>query len=274
MWPTLQTVASLGGSGSVDEIEKGVAGLTHANEDQQAVLHLNGPETEINYRAAWCRTYLKGVGYLDNSARGIWSITPAGRNATEGDMRSVETRYKARRKAAKSATTGLPEPAKDDAPEDDEPTWRDVLLSHLLALPPDRFEHLAKRLLREAGFTRVEVTGGSGDGGIDGTGIYRPTLVSFPVFFQCKRYKGSVGPGLVRDFRGAMAGRGAQGILITTGTFSSDARAEASRAGAPLVDLIDGEGLCDLLKQYQLGVQTTKRVVEDVGIVPSFFEEI
>jgi restriction system protein len=144
----------------------------------------------------------------------------------------------------------------------------------LLALTPERFEHLSKRLLREAGFTQVEVTGRSGDEGIDGTGIYRPTLVSFPVFFQCKRYKGSVGASKVRDFRGAMAGRGDQGILITTGTFIAEARAESSRPGAPLVDLIDGEALCDLLKQYQLGVLTTERTVEDVRVLPDFFAQV
>ena len=48
----------------------------------------------------------------------------------------------------------------------------------------------------------VTVTGKSGDGGIDGAGTYRLSLVSFPVYFQCKRYKGTVTPGVVRDFRG------------------------------------------------------------------------
>ena len=81
---------------------------------------------------------------------------------------------------------------------------------------PDAFERLARRLLREADFDSVKVTGQSGDGGIDGHGVYRLGLMSFPVFFQCKRYRGSVGAGAVRDFRGAMAGRGDKGLLITT----------------------------------------------------------
>ncbi len=64
-------------------------------------------------------------------------------------------------------------------------------------MAPAVFERLARPLLREADFDSVNVTGQSGDGGIDGLGVYRLGLVSFPVFFQCKRYRGSVGPSLV-----------------------------------------------------------------------------
>jgi restriction system protein len=116
------------------------------------------------------------------------------------------------------------------------------------------------------------VTGKSGDGGIDGTGVYRLSLVSFPVYWQCKRYKGSVGSGVVRDFRGAMVGRGDKGLLITTGTFTGDAKAEATREGAPPIDLIDGERLAQLLKEYELGVKVHLRTVEEVTVDPSFFE--
>jgi restriction system protein len=139
---------------------------------------------------------------------------------------------------------------------------------------PDAFEGLAQRLLREADFDSVNVTGKSGDGGIDGLGVYRLGLMSFPVFFQCKRYQGSVGSGAVRDFRGAMAGRGDKGLLITTGSFTADAKKEAAREGAPPIDLIDGDRLCKLLKQYELGVRTVTRTVEDVSIDPAFFGEI
>ena len=140
--------------------------------------------------------------------------------------------------------------------------------------PSPAFERLARRLLREADFDSVTVTGQSDDGGIDGVGVYRLGLVSFPVFFQCKRYRGSVAPSAVRDFRGAMAGRGDKGLLITTGSFTAEAKKEATRDGAPPVDLIDGDRLCDLLKKYDLGVRTTTRTVEDVSINPAFFGEI
>jgi hypothetical protein len=133
---------------------------------------------------------------------------------------------------------------------------------------------LSESPLREADFDSVNVTGRSGDGGIDGLGVYRLGLVSFPVFFQCKRYRGSVSPSAVRDFRGAMAGRGDKGLLITTGTFTADAKKEATRDGAPPIDLIDGDRLCDLLKRYDLGVHTTTRTVEDVTIDSTFFADM
>jgi restriction system protein len=102
----------------------------------------------------------------------------------------------------------------------------------------------------------------------------RHRLVSFPVFFQCKRYKGSVGAGAVRDFRGAMSGRGDKGLLITTGSFTPEAKQEATRDGAPPIDLIDGERLCDLLREHKLGVRTTVRQVEDIEVAPEFFSEL
>ena len=134
--------------------------------------------------------------------------------------------------------------------------WQTTLLQRLLEMSPAAFERLTQRLLREAGFREVEVLGRSGDGGLDGVGVYRLSLVSFPIYFQCKRYSGSVPSSAVRDFRGAMAGRGEKGLLVTTGTFTRGARDEASRDGAPPVQLIDGEDLCDLLQEYRLGVAT------------------
>ena len=133
------------------------------------------------------------------------------------------------------------------------------------AMDPIAFERLAMRLLREAGFRNVEVTERSGDGGIDGTGVYRMSLVSFPTYFQCKRYKGSVSAGTVRDFRGAMTGRGEKGLVITTGTFTSSARDEATRDGAPPIDLVEGD---------ELGVKVETRTVEDDHVEAEFFDTI
>ncbi len=71
-----------------------------------------------------------------------------------------------------------------------------------------------------------------------------------------------------------MAGRGDKGLLITTGSFSKEARREATRDGAHPIELIDGELLCDLLKQYELGVDTVPRVEEEVTVRRGFFEDI
>jgi restriction system protein len=150
--------------------------------------------------------------------------------------------------------------------------WKDELLDVVRALTPAAFERLAQRLLREAGFLKVEVTGRSGDGGIDGIGLLRVNLLSFQVLFQCKRYQGSVGASAIRDFRGAMVGRSDKGLLITTGTFTPDAKREATRDGAPAIDLIDGDQLCDLLKQLKLGVRT--EMVEKMTVEPVWFDSL
>jgi len=148
--------------------------------------------------------------------------------------------------------------------------WKQQVFDALLAMSPDAFERLSQRLLRECGFTQVEVTGRSGDGGIDGTGVLRlGGLINFQVVFQCKRYLGTVSSGTIRDFRGAMIGRADKGLINSTGTFSRDARAEAVRDGAPAIDLVDGQELADLLKKYELGVQTI--MVEKVEVTAAWF---
>jgi restriction system protein len=139
-------------------------------------------------------------------------------------------------------------------------------------MQPSAFERLAQRLLRESGFVKVEVTGRSGDGGIDGVGVLRLKLLSFITLFQCKRYTGTVGAGAVRDFRGAMVGRSDKGLIITTGTFSADARREATRDGAPAIELIDGDELCNLLRELKLGLST--EVVEHVIVDLAWFSQL
>jgi restriction system protein len=124
--------------------------------------------------------------------------------------------------------------------------------------------------LRESGFTHVDVTGRTGDGGIDGSGTLQLNpLVSFKVLFQCKKYKGSVSSSQIRDFRGAMAGRADKGIVITTGSFTADAKREASRDGVPPIELIDGSRLVQMLEQLELGLKP----VQTYEVDASFFDE-
>jgi restriction system protein len=204
------------------------------------------------------------------------SATELGGKASEADLKRLHQEYRQGLRASRDARRpNVDTPAKNSGADDDDATdWKGELLTALLDLSPEQFEQLARRLLREAGFVNARVTGRSGDGGIDGIGIYRLSLVSFPVFFQCKRYRGSVRAGAVRDFRGAMSGRGDRGLLITTGTFTSEAKREATRDGAPPIDLIDGDRLCDLLKEYRLGVRTEVREVEDVFVDSGFFADV
>ena len=283
LWPTLQAIKQLGDSGSTQEIEDRAIELAGYSEAQQSILHGDGPQTEIRYRLAWARTYLKKVEALNNSSRGVWEITEFGQSLKEADMSGIPAQVRAMspRKTTKQEIT-LPAQSFDniDMTESKElqftstifEEWRDILLDMLQQIPPASFEKLCQRVLRESGFIRVEVTGKSGDGGIDGIGVLRIALLSFHVFFQCKRYKGSVGAGAIRDFRGAMVGRTDKGLFITTGNFTPEAKREATRDGAPVLDLIDGEALCTILKDLSLGVGT--RQVEEVSINPSWFSSL
>lgn len=271
LWPALVALRELGGSASIEELVESVLAMQDFTQAQQEILHGDGPTTEIEYRLAWARTYLKGMGLAENSRRGVWSLTESGRHVMEPEIEALRQDYIRRTREARSTRRQVDDPADPSSEEPAEIDWQQQLLDSLMGLSPAGFERLTQRLLREAGFVSAQVTGRSGDGGIDGLGVYRMSLVSFPVFFQCKRYIGSVGSGAVRDFRGAMAGRGDKGLLITTGTFTAEAKAEATRDGAPPLDLIDGARLCELLKEYGLGVKTTLRTVEDVEVLPAFF---
>ncbi len=281
LWPTLQAAIELGGSASIAELDAAVIAREGLTPEQQSVLLSSGPQTVVQNRLAWARTYLKGMGLFANSTRGVWSVTPEGQVATQESLEPLRAAFAAqRKKPSKKVKKRRGGDGSDVGSELDqveaeaEEKWKDELLSTLLAMSPVAFERLAQRLLRESGFSSVKVTGKSGDGGIDGLGIYQMNLLTFPVFFQCKRYKGSVGSGAVRDFRGAMAGRGDKGLLITTGNFTSDAQAEAKRDGAPPVDLIDGDRLCDLLKENAIGIRTIERVVEDVKVEADYFTSL
>lgn len=281
LWPALQAIRDLGGSASLHEMDDWVIQHGGFTEEQQQIQHDDGRRTELEYRLAWARTYLRSIGALQRSGSGIWTLTEHGREWTESQVRdAIRAWHRTRRGGGRSISPSPPgsldsaSDAHDDVDiVDAEDSWKDELLRVLQSLPPSGFEHLAQRLLREAGFMNVVVTGHSGDGGIDGVGVYRLSLVSFPVFFQCKRYKEAVTPRDVRDFRGAMAGRGERGLLITIGTFTNAARLEATRDGAPPIDLIDGDSLCDLLKQYRLGVEVVTRTVEEVRINRDFFTD-
>jgi restriction system protein len=252
---------------TIEEMVDDVAGAMGLSDAQRAVAHGNTGRSEVDYRMAWARTYLKKGGVLENSERGVWRLTPKGAAVSAREVaaipKQVHQDIQEVRKLSKR-TTDETQSSLDLEVLDETLTWVEQLLNRLLLVPPDAFERLCQRMLREKGFTKVEVTGRTGDGGIDGTGVLRVNLVSFHVLFQCKRWKGSVGAPVVRDFRGAMVGRADKGLIITTSSFTSDARREAVRDGAPAIDLVDGEGLCELLKELRLGVNV--RMVEEVTI--------
>ncbi len=268
--PTLDALKNLGGSGTVQEIYEQVVQILNLPDPVLEILHGKTSTSEVEYRLAWSRTYLKKYGLLENSARGVWSLL-----STDADFEHLDPKeiVKAIRDIEKSKVDDSDPILATIEESSEELEWHQQLHKMLLALEPAAFERLVQRLLRESGFIQVQVTGKSGDGGIDGVGIARINgFLSFHVLFQCKRYQGSVTAGQIRDFRGAMQGRTDKGLFVTTGTFTRDAVKEATRDGAPPIDLIDGEQLVERLKELRLGVKIT--MIESVEIDTAWFEKI
>ena len=276
--PTLQALRHLGGSASIPELEEEVIRILGLTNEEVAEPH-DERRTKLEYRLAWARTYLKTYGLIGNSERGVWVLTPKGKEAGDIDPLKIRrfVREQNRTRRQKQTEVDPEAPLGIDMAEVAEAvleqTWREELLTTLFNLKSDAFERLCQRVLRESGFTQVKVTGRSGDGGIDGVGLVRlGGLLSFPVLFQCKRYRGVVGPSTIRDFRGAMVGRADRGLVMTTGTFSRDARMEATRDGAPPIDLVDSEQLIDKLKELRLGVEVEMK--EDVTVLTEWFKHL
>jgi restriction system protein len=247
--------------------------MSLSDEEQNEEVPSGGSRLKTN--VAWARFYLVREGLLDSSKRGVWSLTEKGRSArlTVDQAGEIFSRWVKVFDAQRKSKTESAEPIAEQVAEASGATSKDYraeVLEVLLALPPAGFERLAQRLLRESGFTQVTVTGQSGDGGIDGFGTLQINpLVSFKVLFQCKRYAKSVSPSQVRDFRGAMAGRADKGIIITTGTFTAEAKREATRDGVPPIELIDGDKLVDMLESLEVGLRPIKTFEVD----HSFFAE-
>lgn len=264
--PTLEALRELGGSGTIEEINTRVAELMKLQAAVLDIPHADSTTSEVAYRLAWSRTYLKKAGFLQNSSRGVWSLTPSGATARNVDPKEVvrivrELSKSEKSSASKSGGTDL----SGDFVHEEELAWHQSYLHVLRSLSPASFERLIQRMLRESGFTKVEVTGRTGDGGIDGFGLARVNgFLSFRVLFQCKRYQGSVSPSEIRDFRGAMQGRTEKGLFVTTGTFTREAIKEATRDGAPPIDLLNGEELVQRLKELGLGVKISMVEVVEV----------
>jgi restriction system protein len=270
--PTIKALQALGGSGTTEEIYEQVVQILNLSDEVLEILHGSTSQSKIKYRLGWSRTYLKKYGIIENSGRGVWSLV-----STSVDFKKIDRKEIVRSVRDADKSTVIQAGALDETVEPieilEELAWHQQLHKLLLSIDPSAFERLAQRLLRESGFVQVQVTGKSGDGGIDGVGIARINgFLSFHVLFQCKRYQGSVSSSHIRDFRGAMQGRTDKGLFITTGTFTRDAIKEATRDGAPPIDLIDGEQLVQRLKELGLGVKI--EMVESIEVDINWFAKI
>lgn len=271
--PCMVALKKLGGSGTVNEIYEQVISDLNLSDDVLSVMQTkNGSQTKVAYNLAWARTYLKKYGAINNPSHSIWEITNEFKNKEIKKQTVVE--YKSVWGHAQNDNTLVNQQASNfpdaDAPEEIKP-WNDELMNSLLEMNPFAFERLSQLLLRKMGIDDVFVTKKTNDGGIDGYGLFKLNgVISFRLAFQCKRYKGTVGSSDIRDFRGSNTSDVEKLLFITTGTFSQEAKKEASMPGKPKVDLMDGDDLVSKLIEYNMGVSQTIAYVVDKAYFKNF----
>lgn len=271
--PLLNALRELGGSGRPKEVVEEIAKAEKIKDSQREEVMKSGI-LRFDNQVAWARQYLVWEGLLDNSKKGVWTLSSKGQETflTQDDARTIFLKWveiHQKTKKDKSSKDKIVQTQEQEEPEELDNEITPTLLEVLQSVSPIGFEHVCKRLLREHGFENVHVTQASHDGGIDGYGTLELNpFVSMKVLFQCKRYKGTVSRAQIGDFRNAMIGRADKGIILTTGTFSEDAKREASRDGAPPIELIDGKKLVELFEKAELGVKP--KIVYEVDY--NFFE--
>lgn len=251
-WPTLKILKDLDRPASIKQISRTLIQVLQITRELTQIRHSNGTMSEFGHRAHGARTALKSIGaVVEDASNGLWSITDSGRRIQNEDMLLELLGF------------DRPDPRPDDK------DWRDEVLGLLCSMDPKSFIGLCNQVLEESGFRQVEIIDKTGSGDILGSGVARINLVSFHILFQFKRSATPVDDAEIRDLRGAMVGRAEKGLFVTTGKFTDSASQEAVRSGAPVIDLISGTELCDLLKDLELGVSTTK--VEVIGVDPEYF---
>lgn len=267
-YATLREVDRRGGSVRTKELSNAVAEITGLTEGELGRLSLKS----VKMQMGWARTGLKSSGHLDNSQWGIWSLTVEGRSllrlepsVAEETARHAYTRgweQRRREKALREAAGASP--ATNEG-------WKDGLLETIKNMDAAAFARLSVRMLGEAGFRDFETAGRTGEDGLVGVGLYKHHLISSRVYVWCQRRADSIPAREIRALAEAMASRANRGLFVTTGAFTRDAQ-RAAKQGPWLIDLIDGEELCDLLKEYGLGVKAETR--EHITVSQEFFDAI
>ncbi len=279
IYPVLQAVEALGGSAQAREITAKVIEDIEAPDDLVAITYDNRPKSILVDRIEWARSYAKLGGALESPRRGLYLLTTYGKDLLampeEEGITSVkemnrDVRLARNRARSATATPGSvdEEEIEEGQLEDEDTGWSDVLLNRLHQLSPEGFEEFVMYLLRSYDL-ELQRVGGTGDEGIDGIGIapISPVLSS-RVAVQVKRYDPSstVSRDAVALFQRDAAAKGAErAVMVTLGRYSEPAR-QAAITTTPTVDLIDGQRLCELVREKEIGIRIVPQVQE------SFFD--
>lgn len=273
--PVIRAVADSGDSAQGAEIVDRVLADLDPPDELLTLTYPNRPHMSILFdRVQWARSYAKLIGALESPKRSVFLLTPLGRELlalpeAEARERALALDRESRRNRRKeSQTPGAQEESRETtalAPDPDDEAavatqvrWQETLLARLHQLTAEGFENFVLYLLRLYGMELRRV-GGPHDRGIDGIGTapISPVLSS-RVAVQVKRYDPNgkpIGREAVALFQRDAQARGAErAVLVTLGRYTDHAREEAITM-TPTVELIDGDRLCDLIREQELGIE-------------------
>jgi restriction system protein len=263
---------------TMPEIKKEVISKMGLTSENLAEMIPSGRKTRFDDRVEWAKTYLKKAGLVELPERGNVRITEAGKNTLKENLSDITLAYLEQYEGFSEFRTGTnheqkqhneiidsephstPEEALEYGYQEMRIKLADEILNTVKTCSPRFFEQLVIELLVKMGYggnlkDAGSVLGQSGDGGVDGI-IKEDKLGLDVIYVQAKRWDSTVGRPVVQAFVGALHGKRAKkGIMITTGTFSAEAKDYVQNIDSKIV-LIDGRELTELMIDNNLGVST------------------
>ena len=262
--PLLETIQELGGTGKPKEIYPRVSKLFPQLTEEDLIAKLPSSPSTFKWHnlIQWCRQGLIQKGELDGTTRGVWKLTPKGKERLKS---KPSTQQAAELFAAAAQNITL-----KDLIYQNESEVKSRIIAELKTLKAKEFEQFCSSLLQLLGYQELQVTTGGPDGGIDGTGQFRQGVVTIRSAFQAKRWnQNPVGRPEIDKFRGAIQGEFDHGVFLTTGRFTKAAEAASIKKGAITLLLLDGDAIAETMVKFGIGV--TKRAVQLLDLDPEFF---
>lgn len=281
--PLLRYLAAHPDGATRSDASEALADSVGISPEERQQLLPSGMQQIYRNRIGWAHDRLKRAGLSSSPRRGYWLLTPEGRKCIAKFPKGIpgDEIGKLAFLSRKASGTGKGKKAHDDDLEEATSAFKSPeeriedalkelresvileLLELLAGVHPASFESMVLEVLHAMGYGTsredLERVGGSGDGGIDGI-ISLDKLGLEKVYVQAKRWKSDVGSAVIREFVGGLQLKGAdKGVLITTSSFTKDARDAAERARGSVV-LVDGRRLAQLMLDHEVGVTHQKRL--------------
>lgn len=291
MLPLLRFIGD-GKSHSMKEAVDSISDVFNLSEEDKNEILSKGNQTRLVNRVGWARTYMKKAGLIESPSRGNIKITNEGQKLLKQSPDFINSsflkKYPGFLEFKSISNNSLEGEEEKDEELEMEKTPNELIekgyaiirgnlsqeiLDRLRKETPSFFEKVILDLLSLMGYGDGEVTGRTGDGGIDGF-VDQDKLGLDKIYFQAKRFNegNNISASMIRDFVGALDLRGAsKGVFITTSKFPKNSNEIVSRSQKSIV-LVGGEKLVGLMIDYNLGVAVEKNY-ELKRIDLDYFEE-